>query len=193
MFIYTRYLVDHGRGGTLLPSSYYNDQFPVELADLYGIALPFFPRKLLLQLITPVIAVLSIDTGASQHIKLASGVEIESFTEHGLRFADGTALAVDVVCTTMFGKDVCGPEVAQKIKPVWCLDEEGELRGTCRESGCEGLWFALEIKTIEARILQRKDIEIELSRQLSREFFAALEKLVLSTELEGNPIAAGPA
>ncbi|KAH7928861.1 FAD/NAD(P)-binding domain-containing protein [Leucogyrophana mollusca] len=199
----------------------YNDQFPVELADLYGAAFPFAVLKLILQYVVPGVANtvdrqmieglervgfktnlglygagliplalergggFYIDTGASQRvidgdIKIKNGVAIERFTEHGLRFVDGTELTADVVVfATGFGdprdivREVCGPEVVQKVKPMWGLDGEGELRGTWRESGCEGLWFglgnlamsrfhsthlALQIKAIEEGILRREEM-----------------------------------
>ncbi|GBE78965.1 FAD/NAD-binding domain-containing protein [Sparassis crispa] len=95
-----------------------------------------------------------VETGAAQDIidgkiKLKSGGSLESFTETGLRFSDGSQLAADVVIfATGFGdprdtvKDVCGPEVRDSLKPVWGLDDEGELRSVWRESGHDGLWFA---------------------------------------------------
>lgn len=35
------------------------------------------------------------------------------------------------------------PAVADKLKPVWSLNEEGELNSVFRNSGVEGLYFAM--------------------------------------------------
>ncbi|THV06487.1 FAD/NAD(P)-binding domain-containing protein [Dendrothele bispora CBS 962.96] len=96
-----------------------------------------------------------LDTGASQliidgHIKVKHGSGIKDFTEHELQFEDGTKLPADiVVLATGYGdprdivSPICGPEVRAKLYPVWGLNEEQELNSVWRESGQEGLWFAL--------------------------------------------------
>ncbi|KAH7889061.1 hypothetical protein F5I97DRAFT_784725 [Phlebopus sp. FC_14] len=126
-----------------------------------------------------------LDNGTSQHIidgdiKIKSGSNIECYTENGLRFTDGTEIEADViVLATGFGdprdsmREICGPEVADKIPRVWGLDEEGQLHGVWRYSGHDGLWFgignlgmsrfhslhlAMQIKAIEAGILKRSEI-----------------------------------
>lgn len=38
---------------------------------------------------------------------------------------------------------VCGEEVFNKLGPVWGIDDEGELNSVWRQSGQEGLWFAI--------------------------------------------------
>ena len=38
-------------------------------------------------------------------------------------------------------RQVCGDEVADACKPVWGLDEEGELNGCYRDLGLQGLWY----------------------------------------------------
>ncbi|KAG1767385.1 hypothetical protein EDD22DRAFT_978153 [Suillus occidentalis] len=128
-----------------------------------------------------------IDTGASKSIidgdiKIKSGSAIESFTENGLRFADGTELQADVIVfATGYGdprdfmRDVCGDEVASKITRVWGLDEEGQSAGVWKYCGHDGLWFAngnfalsrfhslhlaLQIKAIEEGILNKADVVI---------------------------------
>ncbi|KAG2364038.1 hypothetical protein BDR07DRAFT_1482899 [Suillus spraguei] len=128
-----------------------------------------------------------IDTGASKsiidgHIKVKSGSAIESFTENGLRFADGTELQADIIVfatgygdTRDFMREVCGDEVASKITRVWGLDEEGQTAGVWRYCGHDGLWFAngnlalsrfhslhlaLQIKAIEEGILNKADVVI---------------------------------
>ncbi|KAH7889081.1 hypothetical protein F5I97DRAFT_2006620 [Phlebopus sp. FC_14] len=126
-----------------------------------------------------------MDTGTSQHIidgaiKLKSGSAIERYTESGLKFADGTELEADVIVFATGYEDprdsmreICGREVADKVPPVWGMDEEGQITGVWRYSGHEGLWFgignlalsrfhslhlAMQIKAIEAGILKRSEI-----------------------------------
>jgi putative flavoprotein involved in K+ transport len=94
-----------------------------------------------------------IDVGCSRliaegKVKIKQGVEIERFTETGLRFADGTTLDADVVVLATGYDDMretarrlLGDEVADRCTPVWGLDEEGELRTIWRDSGHPGLWF----------------------------------------------------
>jgi hypothetical protein len=110
------------------------------------------------------------DTGASKSIiegdiKIKNGSAIESFTENGLRFTDGTELQADIIVfATGYGnisfcraglipaysygdprdfmREVCGDEVASKITRVWGLDEEGQSAGVWRYCGHDGLWFA---------------------------------------------------
>ncbi|KAG2364044.1 hypothetical protein BDR07DRAFT_1280627 [Suillus spraguei] len=128
-----------------------------------------------------------IDTGASKsiidgHIKIKNGSAIDSFTENGLRFADGTELQGDVVVfATGYGdirdfmRDVCGDEIASKIPKVWGLDEEGQTAGVWRYCGHDGLWFAngnlalarfhslhlaMQIKAIEESILNKADVVV---------------------------------
>ncbi|KZT10354.1 FAD/NAD(P)-binding domain-containing protein [Laetiporus sulphureus 93-53] len=96
-----------------------------------------------------------LDTGASQRIidrkiKLKSGGNIKRFTAHGLEFSDGSHLDADlVVFATGYGdpramaKEICDPEVFAKLKPLWGLDPEGEVRSAWRESGHKKLWFAV--------------------------------------------------
>ncbi|KAG2134790.1 hypothetical protein DEU56DRAFT_888390 [Suillus clintonianus] len=168
----------------------YNDDFPTELADLLGSALPWSTQKLITQRnilrvagaidrdlleglkrvgfqtnLGPEGAGLSalvyergggfyINTGASDRIidgsiKLKSGCSVGHFTTHGLALDDGTELQADVVIfATGFGnlhdsvRLVCGEEVAQKVGPLFGLDNEGEVRGVWKDSGHEGLWIA---------------------------------------------------
>lgn len=96
-----------------------------------------------------------IDVGGSQEIidgkiKLKTGSAIKSFNENGLEFEDGSNLDADVVVfATGYGKAtdavkaVCGAEVADKLLPVWGLDQEGELNSVWKTSGHEGLWIGI--------------------------------------------------
>ena len=103
-------------------------------------------------------------------IKLMNDSQIQGFTANGLKFEDGSEVETDVVvfCTgfvyyffvlnidgfsLLFFKrlsdaregvrKVCGDEVADKIKPLWGLDEEGELNGCYRDLGYQGLWYIM--------------------------------------------------
>ncbi|CCH42836.1 putative dimethylaniline monooxygenase [Wickerhamomyces ciferrii] len=88
------------------------------------------------------------DTGASQkiidgEIKVQQG-EIKSFTEDGVIFKDGTHSEFDVIvfATGYTGfKDtvdgILGSKYAEQLKPIWGLDNEGELRGVCRDCGIQ--------------------------------------------------------
>ncbi|KAF7378261.1 Flavin-containing monooxygenase [Mycena sanguinolenta] len=117
-----------------------------------------------------------IDVGASQmiidgKIKLKNDSQIAVFNESGLKFEDGSELAADVVVfATGLGnardgvRKVCGDAVGDKCKPIWGLNEEGEINGAWRDLGVPGLWYmignlalcrfhskhvALQIKAIE--------------------------------------------
>jgi hypothetical protein len=40
-------------------------------------------------------------------------------------------------------RDIFGDEVAEKMKPLWGLNEEGELNGCYRDLGYQGLWYIM--------------------------------------------------
>ncbi|KAF7378296.1 Flavin-containing monooxygenase [Mycena sanguinolenta] len=94
-----------------------------------------------------------IDVGASQmiidgKIKLKNDSQIAAFTESGLKFEDGSELAADVVVfATGLGdarngvRKVCGDAVGDKCKPIWGLNDEGEINGAWRDLGVPGLWY----------------------------------------------------
>ncbi|KAF9270756.1 FAD/NAD(P)-binding domain-containing protein [Marasmius fiardii PR-910] len=96
-----------------------------------------------------------LDVGASQmiidgKIKLKNDSKLERFTETGLQFEDGSEISADVVLfATGYGdvrtfiRKICGDEVGAKCKPIWGLDEEGELQGTFRSLGVPGLWYIM--------------------------------------------------
>ncbi|KAF9448561.1 FAD/NAD(P)-binding domain-containing protein [Macrolepiota fuliginosa MF-IS2] len=120
-----------------------------------------------------------LDVGGSQYvidgkIKLKNDANLESFTETGLKFADGSELPADVVvfCTGLGqARDVVGqildPETFQKVGEIWGIDDEGEFNGIWGDLGAPNLWFmmgnlslcrfyskhlALQIKAIEEGI-----------------------------------------
>ncbi|PSS35578.1 hypothetical protein PHLCEN_2v1455 [Hermanssonia centrifuga] len=96
-----------------------------------------------------------LDVGASQmiidgKIKLKSGSPIKNFTETGLEAEDGSNLPADVVLfATGYGdarnpiREIVGEELGKKLKPIWGLDEEGELRSVWRDSGLPNLWVMM--------------------------------------------------
>ncbi|TFK48083.1 FAD/NAD(P)-binding domain-containing protein [Heliocybe sulcata] len=95
------------------------------------------------------------DVGASQmiidgRIKLKNDSLIERFTETGIKFEDGSELECDVVVfATGFGDErhavtkVLGSDFEDKLKPLWGLDEEGEIKGAWRDIGVPRLWYMI--------------------------------------------------
>ncbi|KAJ3893387.1 hypothetical protein GG344DRAFT_87211 [Lentinula edodes] len=96
-----------------------------------------------------------LDTGASQliidgKIKLKNDSLLQSFTPTGLKFVDGSEISADVVVyATGYGnarsviRKICGDEIGNKCKDVWGLNAEGEMRGSWRDMGVPGLWYAM--------------------------------------------------
>ncbi|KAH8155202.1 uncharacterized protein LAJ45_00211 [Morchella importuna] len=94
-----------------------------------------------------------IDVGASEliinrKIAIKQGQEIKQILPHGIEFADGSVLEADeIVLATGYDNmrstavRIFGKEVGEKVKPVWGLDEEGEIQTMWRRSGHEGFWF----------------------------------------------------
>ncbi|TBU34305.1 FAD/NAD(P)-binding domain-containing protein [Dichomitus squalens] len=121
-----------------------------------------------------------LDVGASQllidgKIKLKNDSQIKRFTKTGFEFEDGSTVDADVVLfATGFDspmvtiKKLLGEDIASRVKPMWNLDEEGELRNVWRDTGVPNFWFmmgnlmwcrfhskhlALQIKAIEEGVL----------------------------------------
>ncbi|KIM60484.1 hypothetical protein SCLCIDRAFT_124024 [Scleroderma citrinum Foug A] len=96
-----------------------------------------------------------IDTGACQeiisgNIQIKSGSSVRRFVSHGLELEDGTELGCDIaIFATGFRglrdsiTDICGPDVANMVGPVWGLDDEGQLQGVWRRTGQPHLWIGL--------------------------------------------------
>jgi cation diffusion facilitator CzcD-associated flavoprotein CzcO len=96
-----------------------------------------------------------LDVGASQYIidgkvKLKGDSPIKKFTATGLEFENGSTLDADVVMfatgvgnATDYLRKICGDKVADNSKPIWGLDDEGEIKGCWRDLGLPGLWFML--------------------------------------------------
>ncbi|KAF5359790.1 hypothetical protein D9756_003005 [Leucocoprinus leucothites] len=124
-----------------------------------------------------------LDVGGSQYvidgkIKLKNDSKLESFTETGLKFDDGSELPADVVvfCTGL-GKardvveNLVDPETFKDVGEIWGLDDEGEFNGVWGGVGVPNLWFlmgnlaicrfyskrvSLQIKAIEEGIFGEK-------------------------------------
>jgi hypothetical protein len=108
------------------------------------------------------------------HIKIKQG-GVARIDTHSLLLEDGTALPADEILfatgyTSMLEttRKIFGAELADRLKGVWGVDEEGELRSVWRDSGHPGFWFAggnlalcryysrllaLQIKATEERIM----------------------------------------
>lgn len=95
-----------------------------------------------------------IDVGCSKliaddKIKVQQGKNIERFTENGLVFSDGTKidnLAIVVLATGYSNirdtaRRIFGDKVADKVNPVWGLDDEGEINTMWRDSGHPKFWY----------------------------------------------------
>ncbi|KAI0294206.1 hypothetical protein BC826DRAFT_1012963 [Russula brevipes] len=92
------------------------------------------------------------DVGASQliidgKIKLKNDAQISRFTQNGLEFTDGSALDADVVVfATGYGdartplRNILGPELGARLKPIWGLDPEGEIQSAWRDLGIPRAW-----------------------------------------------------
>lgn len=86
---------------------------------------------------------------ADDKIKVQQGKNIERFTENGLVFSDGTKidnLAIVVLATGYSNmrdtaRRIFGDKVADKVNPVWGLDDEGEINTMWRDSGHPKFWY----------------------------------------------------
>lgn len=95
-----------------------------------------------------------IDVGCSRHIcdgtiTVHSGVSVERFDGAEVVLSDGTRIPADaVILATGFGgmehtaRQIFGDQLADRVGPVWGLDDEGELRGIWRPTAQPGFWFS---------------------------------------------------
>jgi putative flavoprotein involved in K+ transport len=81
-------------------------------------------------------------------IKIKQGVSIDRLEGHSVKFSDGTSMDVDVVVVaagyTNMSESVrliMGDKVANRVGPIWGLDEEGEVRAMWRPTGQPGFWL----------------------------------------------------
>ncbi|KZO92886.1 FAD/NAD-P-binding domain-containing protein [Calocera viscosa TUFC12733] len=96
-----------------------------------------------------------VDTGCSGliiegKIKLKADIPIMSFTQRGLRFADGVeapaelivfATGYDTGTMRALAIQLVGPEIGGVLKEPWGMDEEGEVNAVWRNSGHSHLWY----------------------------------------------------
>ncbi|KAH9949722.1 hypothetical protein B0H21DRAFT_777134 [Amylocystis lapponica] len=92
------------------------------------------------------------DIGGSQliidgKIKIKNDSQIAAYTATGLAFDNGSTLDADAIVFATGGAElkestraVLG-DVTDSLKPLWKLDEEGELRGVWRDLGIPGLYY----------------------------------------------------
>ncbi|KAK9459232.1 uncharacterized protein V1516DRAFT_686999 [Lipomyces oligophaga] len=92
------------------------------------------------------------NTGCSERIisgdiKVKNG-EIDYFTETSVVFKDGSQLHPDVVvfATGYTGfpdtlAEILGKDYAKLLKPVWSLDDEGELKSVYRDCGIPNMYY----------------------------------------------------
>jgi putative flavoprotein involved in K+ transport len=81
-------------------------------------------------------------------IKVTHGTTISGFDGKEVQFADGSASNYDLVVIAA-GYDnmqesvraIMGEEVAEKVGPIWGMDEQGELRAMWKQTGQEGFWI----------------------------------------------------
>ncbi|KAG6860939.1 hypothetical protein C0995_005769 [Termitomyces sp. Mi166 len=154
------YIMSTRNGWKVIFEGVYSERgLPTDIADRVTASFPHHFNVGLAQRSTKAIAELDKfvhdDTGASQliadgKIKLKTGSLLESFTETGLKFEDGSELPADVVVfATGLGdsrahiRKVVGEEVLKSVNPIWGFDPEGELNSVWRDMGVKGLWSML--------------------------------------------------
>ena len=74
--------------------------------------------------------------------------QIEGLEGKAVKFNDGTSMGVDVVVVaagyTNMSESVralLGDQVADRVGPIWGLDDEGEVRAMWRPTGQPGFWL----------------------------------------------------
>jgi cation diffusion facilitator CzcD-associated flavoprotein CzcO len=112
---------------------------------------------------------------AQRRIRLAHARDIDTFTERGLRLADGGLVPADlVVLATGYEKQtegirrLCGDAVAGRVGPVWGFDEQGFMRNMWTRTGQDRLWLmggALNEVRLFSRFLALQ-IQADLERLL---------------------------
>ena len=104
-------------------------------------------------------------------IKVKQG-EIASFGKDSteITFKDGSKENFDVVvfATGYTGfpdtiRETIGAQYADRFNPVWGLDEEGEIRGVCRESGIPNFFFL--VGNLSACRMSSKVLALQIKAQ----------------------------
>jgi hypothetical protein len=117
-------------------------------------------------------------------IKVRQG-EIASFGKgtNEITFKDGSKEAFDVVvfATGYTGfpdtiRETIGGDWAEKFNPVWGLDEEGEIRGVCRESGIPNFFFL--VGNLSACRLSSKILALQIKAQQLGKFGDRCESIL---------------
>jgi cation diffusion facilitator CzcD-associated flavoprotein CzcO len=115
------------------------------------------------------------DAGACEQIingkiKVAQG-SIERFTEDTVVLTNGTEEKYDlVVLATGFSntissvKAIIGDELASKVKPIWGIDEEGELNSAWRDCGVPNLWIM--VGTLQLARWHSKKVALRIKADL---------------------------
>jgi hypothetical protein len=124
----------------------------------------------------------NLDAGSSElmirgEIGLLHNETIERYCPEGALLKDGTIVPADLVVLATgyypqaeLVRRALGPEIAEKIGPIWGEDEQGELANMFKRTPQEGAWFiagsltqcriyskvlALQIKSIEEELVAR--------------------------------------
>jgi cation diffusion facilitator CzcD-associated flavoprotein CzcO/ketosteroid isomerase-like protein len=89
------------------------------------------------------------DLIVSGQIKVKHGTTIAGFEGRTVQFADGSAADYDVVVIAAGYENmqesvrtIMGDAIADKVGPVWGMDEHHELRAMWKRTGQEGFWIA---------------------------------------------------
>ena len=84
---------------------------------------------------------------AAGKIKVKSGT-VEDMSDHNVHFSDGTSQTFDAIVIAAGYENmsesvraVFGDVVANRVGPVWGLDNEGEVRAMWRPTGQPGFWL----------------------------------------------------
>ena len=118
------------------------------------------------------------DLIVSGEIGLLQWEDAERFVEDGLLMRDGRVEKADLVVTATgyhtqedLVARLLGREIADRVGPIWGLDDEGELRNMFRSTPQRGLWFlggGLSQNRIYSKYvaLQIKALELGLNGQM---------------------------
>ena len=119
----------------------------------------------------------NLDAGSSDlmikgEIGLLDYDRISAFCAEGARLDDGTLVPADliVLATGYFGQSelvrrAMGPEMAEKVGPVWGLGEDGELNNITRRTPQRNLWFisgSLSHSRVKSKYLALQILATEL-------------------------------
>ncbi|KDR67892.1 hypothetical protein GALMADRAFT_231787 [Galerina marginata CBS 339.88] len=145
MFQRSTYIMStKNRWEVIMKGAYWEDTPPVDVVDRINAAFSHRMATGLKQQGMKYIVDLENKLIAEGKIKLKNDSPIESFTETGIKFANGSELLrtslgdpVDHICR------VWGDEVASRCKAIWGLNDECELNGVWRDLGVPGLWMML--------------------------------------------------